>query len=347
MLYANCMYGSCCMRFPQGGKLYKDSFTCKLTRQCWRAGCLLDTKVFFGFDNFFIAYAGQLIQPAEYMSMMFLTIFLVASSGSSLLAIASPSFRDEVHQVSKASKMQRFWIISSGTLIALAQASACISFRLDEVDSGPLQSIVIANVPIVGMFFYFWSNETLSRIQLLGCTLIMTGIALMFLEVSGPVSSNFPSSFLWISISTLFYASSIITIRFAGAEELPERPKSVAIVLSSGLLGFLFLRIFLCKESLTFHPEIQLWAFLNAVASMTGLLSVVLSYEVPGAKVALATALIDSNAVPMCVLNFIILGEKPGMSKLIGMAVVLLGCAAGFLSPEAECNELADSLLGA
>lgn len=195
--------------------------------------------------------------------------------------------------------------------------------------------------------FYFWSNETLSRIQLLGCTLIMTGIALMFLEVSGPVSSNFPSSFLWISISTLFYASSIITIRFAGAEELPERPKSVAIVLSSGLLGFLFLRIFLCKESLTFHPEIQLWAFLNAVASMTGLLSVVLSYEVPGAKVALATALIDSNAVPMCVLNFIILGEKPGMSKLIGMAVVLLGCAAGFLSPEAECNELADSLLGA
>lgn len=155
MLYANCMYGSCCMRFPQGGKLYKDSFTCKLTRQCWRAGCLLDTKVFFGFDNFFIAYAGQLIQPAEYMSMMFLTIFLVASSGSSLLAIASPSFRDEVHQVSKASKMQRFWIISSGTLIALAQASACISFRLDEVDSGPLQSIVIANVPIVGMFFYF------------------------------------------------------------------------------------------------------------------------------------------------------------------------------------------------
>ena len=304
-------------------------------------------KVFFGFDNFLIAYAGRLIQPAEYMSVMFWSIFMVACFGSTALAIASPSFQDEVKQVFQASRMQRIWIVSSGTLIALAQTSACLGFRLDEVDSGPLQSVVIANVPIVGIFFYFWSHETLSKIQLLGCALIMAGISFMFLDDAGPVDSNFPASFLWICISTLFYASSIITIRFAGGEELPERPKSIAIVLSSGLLGFLLLRLFLCSGPFTFHPEILIWAMLNALASMTGLLMVVLSYEVPDAKVALATALIDSNAVPMCVLNFLLLGEKPGLAKLVGMAVVLLGCSAGFASPhEAKFDEiLSNSLL--
>lgn len=304
-------------------------------------------SVFFGFDNFLIAYAGRLIQPAEYMSVMFWSIFMVACFGSTALAIASPSFQDEVKQVFQASRMQRIWIVSSGTLIALAQTSACLGFRLDEVDSGPLQSVVIANVPIVGIFFYFWSHETLSKIQLLGCALIMAGISFMFLDDAGPVDSNFPASFLWICISTLFYASSIITIRFAGGEELPERPKSIAIVLSSGLLGFLLLRLFLCSGPFTFHPEILTWAMLNALASMTGLLTVVLSYEVPDAKVALATALIDSNAVPMCVLNFLLLGEKPGLAKLVGMAVVLLGCSAGFASPhEAKFDEiLSNSLL--
>lgn len=306
-------------------------------------------SVFFGFDNFLIAYAGRLIQPAEYMSVMFLSIFTVACFGSTVLAIASPSFQDEVKQVCQASRMQRIWIVSSGTLIALAQTSACLGFRLDEVDSGPLQSVVIANVPIVGICFYFWSHETLSKVQLLGCALIMAGISFMFLDDAGPLDSNFPASFLWMCISTLFYASSIITIRFAGGEELPERPKSIAIVLSSGLLGFLLLRVFLCSGPFTFHPEILIWALLNAFASMTGLLTVVLSYEVPDAKVALATALIDSNAVPMCVLNFCLLGEKPGLAKLIGMAVVLLGCAAGFASPhEAKFDEiLSNSLLAA
>ena len=273
--------------------------------------------------------------------MMFLSIFVVACMGSTLLALGSPSFQGEVKQMLHASKMQRLWIVSSGTLIALAQTSACVGFRLDEVDSGPLQSVVIANVPIVGVFFYFWSHETLSKIQLLGCALIMTGISCMFLKDAGPVNSNFPASFLWISISTLFYASSIITIRFAGGDELPERPKSIGIVLSSGLLGFLLLRLCLCSGPFEFQLDIFLWAILNAFASMTGLLTVVLSYEVPNAKVALATALIDSNAVPMCLLNFLLLGEVPGLAKLLGMALVLLGCMAGFASPhESECDAI-------
>ena len=236
------------------------------------------------------------------MSIMFLTIFCIAGLGSSLLAFTCRSFKAEAKEVWKASRMQRLWVIMSGILIALAQTSACISFSLDEVDSGPLQSVVIANVPIVGVFFYFWSNETLAKIQMLGCASIMFGVAFMFLDfdTKSLINNNFPSSFLWICISTLFYASSIITIRFASEEELPERPKTLAIVLSSGFLGFILLRVLLCKEFFfVLRPEILIWALLNAVASILGLLAVVLSYEVPEAKVALATALIDSNAVPI------------------------------------------------
>ena len=35
----------------------------------------------------------------------------------------------------------------------------------------------------------------------------------------------------------MFYAASIITIRLAGEADLPSRPKSAAIVFSSGILG--------------------------------------------------------------------------------------------------------------
>lgn len=293
-------------------------------------------EVFFGFDNFLIAYAGRLIEPAEYMSVMFLIMFLVVSMAIGILTLLSSSFQAEVKEVIRASKAQKLWIISSGTFIALAQTAACVGFRLDEVDSGPLQSLVITNVPIVGVFFYFWSHETLSKIQLLGCALIMAGIAFMFLDDAGPVNSQFPASFMWICVSTLFYAASIITIRFAGEQPLPERPKAFAIVLSSGLVGFLSLRLSLCNGRFPFYSEIPIWALLNALASMTGLLTVILSYEVPDAKVALATALIDSNAVPMCTLNFVLLGEQPGWAKLMGMAVVLLGCVAGFAGSRHE-----------
>lgn len=71
----------------------------------------------------------------------------------------------------------------------------------------------------------------------------------------------------------------------------------------------------------------------------------VLSYEVPDAKMALATALVDSNAVPMCILNFALLGERPGWSKLLGMALVLLGCSFGFMGKEKTM--LTDRLLEA
>lgn len=67
---------------------------------------------------------------------------------------------------------------------------------------------------------------------------------------------------------------------------------------------------------------------------MTGLFTVVASYEVPDSKAALATAVIDSNSVPMCVLNFVLLGEVPKMSKTVGMAMVLLGCSVASLRSE-------------
>ena len=39
-----------------------------------RIQCQVATEVFFGFDNFLVAYAGRLMEPADYMSVMFLMI---------------------------------------------------------------------------------------------------------------------------------------------------------------------------------------------------------------------------------------------------------------------------------
>ncbi|CAE7246894.1 CTSB [Symbiodinium sp. CCMP2592] len=199
-------------------------------------------SVFFGFDNFFVAYAGNVFKPVEYMAAMLLMVGVISALGSLLLATFCESFRKETASCSRqASPLKLFWFLSSGAFIALAQTCGCLSFSLDEVNSGPHQAVVVANVPLVGMFFYVYSGETLSRQQLFGCFLIMAGVLYMsgFFSLSRPAREE-PAqfrSFLWICMSCMFYAASIITIRLAGEADLPSRPKSAAIVFSSGILG--------------------------------------------------------------------------------------------------------------
>ena len=71
------------------------------------------------------------------------------------------------------------WFLSSGAFIALAQTCGCLSFSMDEVNSGPHQSVVVANVPLVGFFFYVHRGETLTRSEVVGCLLIMAGVLYM------------------------------------------------------------------------------------------------------------------------------------------------------------------------
>eukprot|EP00439_Symbiodinium_sp_Y106_P087159 s236_g40.t3 len=119
------------------------------------------TKVFFGFDNFFVAYAGNVFKPVEYMAAMLLMVGAISALGSLLLATFCESFRKETASCSRqASPLKLFWFLSSGAFIALAQTCGCLSFSLDEVNSGPHQAVVVANVPLVGFFFYVYSGET-------------------------------------------------------------------------------------------------------------------------------------------------------------------------------------------
>ncbi|CAE7023919.1 unnamed protein product [Symbiodinium natans] len=299
-------------------------------------------SVFFGFDNFFVAHAGNLFKPIEYMSAMLLMVGVLSALGSLLLATFCESFRSEAKRCAEqASTLKLVWFLCSGAFIALAQTCGCLSFSLDEANSGPNQSVVVANVPLVGFFFYMYSRETLSRQQIMGCFLIMAGVIYMSGLLSHPADDQSvlqDRSFLWICVSCGFYAASIITIRLAGEADLPSRPKTVSIVFLSGLLGFILLRLLLSDGSYicVLSPATLVWPLFNALASMLGLFSVVVSYEVPDSKAALATAIIDSNSVPMCILNFILLGKVPNMSKLIGMIMVLLGCSLASLKSEAN-----------
>ena len=116
------------------------------------------------------------------MAAMLLMVGAISALGSLLLATFCESFRRELtrtkqcHSVNlmglsghvrketascsrQASPLKLFWFLSSGAFIALAQTCGCLSFSLDEVNSGPHQAVVVANVPLVG-FFYVYSGET-------------------------------------------------------------------------------------------------------------------------------------------------------------------------------------------
>ena len=57
-------------------------------------------EVFFGFDNFFVAYAGNVFKPVEYMAAMLLMVGVISALGSLLLATFCESFRREPEQSS-------------------------------------------------------------------------------------------------------------------------------------------------------------------------------------------------------------------------------------------------------
>ena len=59
-----------------------------------------EREVFFGFDNFFVAYAGNVFKPVEYMAAMLLMVGVISALGSLLLATFCESFRREPEQSS-------------------------------------------------------------------------------------------------------------------------------------------------------------------------------------------------------------------------------------------------------
>jgi drug/metabolite transporter (DMT)-like permease len=199
---------------------------------CLAKQALLDTSVrsptllgivsaiFFGVDNFLIEYASAYLHaPTAHLALMFPMLGVIALATHVLLAYLNPEYKSEwaeTMRVLKSSNSTLLHISLTGVFIALAQLCGSISFSADQVNAGPNQAIVSASGLLVGLFFYFYSGDTFTSAQLMGCGLIVIGAWIMSTVGSYRHHDASKDAFLWMCLATIFYSASAITLRLWG-----------------------------------------------------------------------------------------------------------------------------------
>jgi drug/metabolite transporter (DMT)-like permease len=290
--------------------------------------------MFFGMDNFFIAYAGSYLQaPSAHMALTFLFSCVLALITHIVLVAAFASYRSQVQAMLGSSKMVLIGVPMTGILIVLAELSACIGYSLDLPESGPHQALAACNVLIVAPFFYFTHGERMTRLQLCGMLAMLVGaISMADFSKWEALQSNTLRGFFWLLVSMILFAISDITLRFTSTVGVPWQPRVLFMVLMMGVLGFPMSAIDHNRgnafEEFGKEPSLLVWPFLNALAGILGLLSCTIAFEAPEAPCGVLTAIVNANSVILVVLNKVILGYDPSLSKLAGAAIIMVGVAS-------------------
>merc|ERR1719440_148898 len=285
----------------------------------------------FGVDNFINSYsASYLGTPSAHMGMVFFIDGIIAFNIHLFLKATHDTYKSEWEDTVSSSWRPLIMTMLTGAFIVAAMLCGNIGFSIDQSDSGPHQALVCGDILIVGPFFYLWYGETLTKLQLAGCAMIVAGMIFMSNAFAKP-SDNETQSFFWLFLSMTFYAASIISWRLisTGEEEISWRPRLLLIFGFMGWIGFLTFPAYLEQGGFKAYIETPLllaWPILNSAASFLGMWSVNLAYQTVNASTGAITALVDANSVALLLMNAVILAMVPSMSQVTGMSVVLFGC---------------------
>jgi hypothetical protein len=306
-------------------------------------------SVFFGSENFVNAYAGEYLwNPEAHIKMTFIVTGLLTVSLHTVLKTTCPSYKSDWEFTCASSPRALVLIIAAGIFICCAQFCANLGFNRDSSNSGPNQAMVCLNAIPVSVFFYFYAGEALSRGQLYGFLAVIVGTLIM----SGISHWTIVNLEPMILLSMLFYGGSIIVLRLAAEMGMPVRPTMVIVNFVTGLIGLLMFFIVAADGRLIGgfleyqeRPALLVWPLLNATAGIFGIWTTVYAYGAPEALTGLITAIIDSNSVPMTLMNLRVRGLIPNFDKSLGMVVIVVGIIAlsmieshSATSASKECN---------
>mmetsp|Transcript_129994 Transcript_129994/g.236094 ORF Transcript_129994/g.236094 Transcript_129994/m.236094 type:complete len:512 (+) Transcript_129994:60-1595(+) len=290
--------------------------------------------VYFGLDNFIMAYAACYLQiPSAHAGMTFLFCGMSALAIHLLWLSFRTSYHADWHVIASSSRSVHCLILMTGMLMAGGQLCGNVGFNMNQKDSGPHQALVCVSVLIVAPFFYFYSGEALTKLEMMGCTLICGGVIVMS-DVSNWMEDTVSMySFLWLVLSMVFYSLSSITWRLSSMLEedfvSPWEPQLLLIYGCMGLVGCSLSPRFLFSGGFNEYiqqPILLLWPALNAVASFLGVLCLNLAFQKKDVTTGAVIALVDSNSLALLCMNKVVLGLEPSNIKAAGMAIILIGC---------------------
>jgi hypothetical protein len=287
--------------------------------------------IYFGIENFIIADAAEYLQqPSAHMAMAFFFEAALAFLIHVLLTQWSPTYKSAWQTTVSSPWRNLAFVIFAGIYIGLAQLCANLGFAIDPAASGPNQALVCLDVLIVGPFFSWHSGETVTNMQIAAFGLMIVGAAVLS-DIGYWYSHHMKiPAFLWLILSMLFYAASIICWRLAseGKDAIPWQPR---LVLIYGIVGIMGVLPFLANlhtgligfEEYVDAPILLAWPFLNALVSILGMWSVNLALDRPAVATSIVTAIVDSSSVVMLLMNMAASHLMPSTTKTVGMCTIL------------------------
>jgi hypothetical protein len=307
--------------------------------------------LYFGMENFIFGFAGMYgMEVSDHITMTFAIEAMIAFTLHSLLIRNSKSYQAACVEAVSSNRSGVLFVLLAGLSIGLAQYTASIGFSIDEESAGPHQALVCLESLIVGSFFYWYANESITMTQLASFVVMVAGAVVMS-DPGSWYSQEFSiAAIAWLIVSMLCYASSVIFWRLASTDKgaMPWQPR---ILLIYGIIGCLGVMPCLVQMQWPWsrwleHPLLLAWPLLNAVVSILGMWCINLAFGQEQLSTCVMVAIVDSNSAVLMLMNMAVLHLVPSTTKLIGMGLILFAAismaCAELLQPRSEhINEAA------
>ena len=216
------------------------------------------------------------------------------------------------------------WIAAlAGLTLSLGMLTLKLGLASDPVAKGPIVAITSTNAMIVALCAWVVLHETLSKTQLLGMFIIVSGISAMTLGHGA--STSLRGVFFGLATMAFFGITNFL-LKYVGHNGADSISATVILWLSAGICGivaiaFNFIRF--GRLPGMERAELVFWAILAGVSLALGMLFIKLA--VTKGPAGPATAITGSNSILVGLFEFFVFAHIPPAQKIIGMVIALLG----------------------
>ena len=219
----------------------------------------------------------------------------------------------------------RFAVVSAvaGVSLALGMLTLKLGLASDPGAKGPIVAIASTNAMIVAAGARVILREQLSRMQLVGMCVIVSGIVAMALGQGAAASLRG----LAFGLATMvFFGITNFLLKYAGHHGADSVTATAILWLSAGGCGVLAIGATLLRHGSLpgmESPRLIAWAVVAGTTLALGMLCIKLAVtRGPGGP---AAAITGSNSILVALFEFFAFAHVPPSMKILGMAIALAG----------------------
>ena len=293
------------------------------------------TFILFGLTNFLLGYIGETSGNNMEASISSIILLWTGMGVLGIIMLLSPAI-----SVEKIRETFRMKTASSGILagitLALGMFTLKAGFISDPGSKGPIVAIASANAMFVAFSAWIFLKERLSRKQLFGMVIILSGILLITL--GGDSFASFRGVIFGIS-TLLLYGITNYLLKYAGHKGGDPLVIAVLLWISAGCFGITSIIISIFSgRGLKGLDDIVL-IFLSLITGfILGLGMLTLKISLKRGPAGPAIAISGSNAVLVLILDLLVFGHLPSSMKILGMTIVIAGIIVIALAKRREVN---------